>query len=532
MKQEVPGERVRSLVWITSMRMEEDQNHMTEKILNLTLEIIFLLTGESFPPVKSGDHLSITVPPPHCLTTEVTSVKKILEVTNKMIDLLKREEQKHLEEHKDLYKDVMMENQPSLTSPDGSSNGNPPERCPHPLYSRDSTQEDHTIPHHHQVDGSSNGNPPERCPRPLYSRDSTQEDHTITHKGINQSDWNNAVKEEIKEEDDEVGVMEKFLEEHKDPFKNIMMEPFGDRNPPERCPRPLYSRDSTQEDHTIPHHHQVGGSSNGNPPERCPCPLYSRDSTQEDHTITHKGINQSDWNNAVKEEDDDDEEKFLEGHKDPFKTCPCPLYSRDSTQEDHTIPHHHQGEERINIKVKEEVVETYVGGDQPSMEEVGMIMKSEQEEMSPPINTNKMSAKRKSYSVEYKKAIVEDSQGKNLTAFCKEMKLDLRMVRKWRAEYGNLSQKVDEGNAKKRKCGSGRHPLIPELEDIICEWIADKRAKAVVVHRADIQAFALTLAPKFELSSEEFKASQHWLNGFLHRYDLSLKSNVNFGIEF
>ena len=28
------------------MRMEEDQSHMTEKILNLTLEIIYLLTGE------------------------------------------------------------------------------------------------------------------------------------------------------------------------------------------------------------------------------------------------------------------------------------------------------------------------------------------------------------------------------------------------------------------------------------------------------------------------------------------------------
>ncbi|PIO27708.1 hypothetical protein AB205_0185130, partial [Aquarana catesbeiana] len=52
---------------------------------------------------------------------------------------------------KDLDKDVMMDNQPPLTSPDGSSNGNPPERCPRPLYSRDSTLEDHTIPHHPQV---------------------------------------------------------------------------------------------------------------------------------------------------------------------------------------------------------------------------------------------------------------------------------------------------------------------------------------------------------------------------------------------
>ncbi|CAI9623575.1 unnamed protein product [Staurois parvus] len=75
----------------------------------------------------------------------------------------------------------MMDNQPPLTSPDGSSHGNPPERCPRPLYSRDSTQEGHTIPHHHQVDDDNYWNPPERCPRPLYSRDSTQEGHTIPH---------------------------------------------------------------------------------------------------------------------------------------------------------------------------------------------------------------------------------------------------------------------------------------------------------------------------------------------------------------
>ncbi|CAI9562111.1 unnamed protein product [Staurois parvus] len=63
------------------------------------------------------------------------------------------EEWEYLEGHKDLYKDVMMDNQPRpLTSPDGSlRHGNPPnQRCPRPLYSRDSKQEGHTIPHHHQ----------------------------------------------------------------------------------------------------------------------------------------------------------------------------------------------------------------------------------------------------------------------------------------------------------------------------------------------------------------------------------------------
>ncbi|XP_077346065.1 uncharacterized protein LOC143989674 isoform X2 [Lithobates pipiens] len=115
----------------------------------------------------------------------------------------------------------MMDNQPPLTSPDGSSNGNPPERCPRPLYSRDSTQEGHTIPHHHQS-GNLGGD-------------------------------NIVVKEEYKEEDEEYGVMEEISEGHKD-----MMEPPNTRNPPERCPRPLYSRDSTQEGHIIPHHHQSG----------------------------------------------------------------------------------------------------------------------------------------------------------------------------------------------------------------------------------------------------------------------------------
>ncbi|PIO22913.1 hypothetical protein AB205_0056740, partial [Aquarana catesbeiana] len=98
--------------------------------------------------------------------------------------------------------------------------------------------------------GSSNGNPPERCPRPLHSQDSTQEDHIIPHhhQSGNLGDGSIVVKEEYKEEDEEYGVMEEFSEEHKD-----MMEPPNTRNPPERCPRPLYSRDSTQEDHTIPH---------------------------------------------------------------------------------------------------------------------------------------------------------------------------------------------------------------------------------------------------------------------------------------
>ncbi|PIO26475.1 hypothetical protein AB205_0096140, partial [Aquarana catesbeiana] len=125
-------------------------------------------------------------------------------------------------------------------------------------------------------------------------------------------------------------------------------------------------------------------SSNGNPPERWPHPLYSRDSTQEDHTIPHH--HQAEELKDLKVEVKVEKEEMFGAQQSMEEGGP--LYSRDSTQEDHTIPHHHQGEERINIKaeVKEEV-EMYMGGDQPSMEEVGMNIKSEQEEIPPPINT-------------------------------------------------------------------------------------------------------------------------------------------------
>ena len=102
-----------------------------------------------------------------------------------------------------------------------------------------------------------------------------------------------------------------------------------------------------------------------------------------------------------------------------------------------------------------------------------------------------MSIKRKSYPVEYKKETVEDSRDENLTNFCTEKMLDLQMVRKWRSDYDNFCRQVDHGNVKKGKCGSGRKPVFIELEDIIPEWITDRRAKSYFVRWADIQGLPL-----------------------------------------
>ncbi|XP_069604910.1 oocyte zinc finger protein XlCOF8.4-like [Ranitomeya imitator] len=129
-------------------KMDMDRDKMAERILHLTLEILFRLTGEDYTVVKKtssdrcqdpvseewGRPLSpITGPPPHPLIHEDINDQKILELIYKMIELLtgevpircqdvavyfSMEEWEYLEGHRDLYKNVIMEVPQPLTSPD------------------------------------------------------------------------------------------------------------------------------------------------------------------------------------------------------------------------------------------------------------------------------------------------------------------------------------------------------------------------------------------------------------------------------
>ncbi|XP_073540517.1 uncharacterized protein [Phyllobates terribilis] len=110
-----------------------------ERILNLTLEIVYLLTGEDYVPSGECERRSRTQSPitksSHSLIHEKNNDQKILDLTNKIIELLtgevpircqdvtvhfSMEEWEYIEGHKDLYKEVMIKNHRLLTSPDGS----------------------------------------------------------------------------------------------------------------------------------------------------------------------------------------------------------------------------------------------------------------------------------------------------------------------------------------------------------------------------------------------------------------------------
>ncbi|XP_073412567.1 uncharacterized protein [Dendrobates tinctorius] len=201
-------------------RMDMDRDKMAERMLHLTLEILFRLTGEDYTVVKKtssdrcqdpvserwGRSLSpITGPPPHPLIHEDINDQKILELIYKMLELLtgevpircqdvavyfSMEEWEYLDGHRDLYTNVIMEVPQPLTSPDLSSKRTTPERCPRPLLPQDCNQEDPSAPQDHQGEDLTPINPTEtyvrddeRCKEEIPTYDYPADDCTRRSEG-------------------------------------------------------------------------------------------------------------------------------------------------------------------------------------------------------------------------------------------------------------------------------------------------------------------------------------------------------------
>ncbi|XP_069611421.1 zinc finger protein 3-like isoform X4 [Ranitomeya imitator] len=148
---------------LSAFGLKMDKAGMAEKLLDLTMDIINLLTGEDCVIMKKTDQdvsvskpgsegwsktqNRITVRLPHSLMHERNNDDKILALTYKIIHLLTGEEWNYLED-KNQYKD-MIENQQSAQSHDWSSNENTPERCSSSLDSQ-RFQEKNDISQEHQ----------------------------------------------------------------------------------------------------------------------------------------------------------------------------------------------------------------------------------------------------------------------------------------------------------------------------------------------------------------------------------------------
>ncbi|XP_056388357.1 uncharacterized protein LOC130283179 [Hyla sarda] len=143
--------------------MEVNKSQMAERILDLTMEIINLLTGEDCIIMKKTDGTHdkrgsggwtktqnrITVHLPHSLILQRNNDEKILALTYKIIHLMTGEKWSYLKDDTDQYRDVMTENHQPTKAQEGSSTRNTSERCSHHLYSRGYKEENSNNPEEH-----------------------------------------------------------------------------------------------------------------------------------------------------------------------------------------------------------------------------------------------------------------------------------------------------------------------------------------------------------------------------------------------
>ncbi|XP_075070747.1 uncharacterized protein LOC142159845 [Mixophyes fleayi] len=227
-------------------------SHMIEKIMHLTLDILYLLTGEDYIVLKmSGGRITHSSSPvvcggfgrtqspvvestPHSLMHE--NDQRILELTNKIIQLLtgevpirceditvyfSMEEWEYIKGNKDPHKDVVNENHQPLTSQDECNEEKPPEKCPSAVSAQNST-DDHNIPQNDQNE----------------ILNTTLVSHTMV-----------VDVEETYEMGDQKCEMEEMP-------AHIGTDGSSKRNTPERCPSPLRSQDGTEEDQSITRDYQ------------------------------------------------------------------------------------------------------------------------------------------------------------------------------------------------------------------------------------------------------------------------------------
>ncbi|XP_073417917.1 uncharacterized protein [Dendrobates tinctorius] len=120
--------------------MDQDRKKVTNKILKLTLEIIYLLTGEDYTVVKKTSEKYMT-PCNYPYVSELWGMiqsphneQKVLELTLKILELLTGEAS-------------------TAGAYNGSSERNPQERCPSPIYSQDCPVEKKNVHLKHQNRG-------------------------------------------------------------------------------------------------------------------------------------------------------------------------------------------------------------------------------------------------------------------------------------------------------------------------------------------------------------------------------------------
>lgn len=134
----------------------------------------------------------------------------------------------------------------------------------------------------------------------------------------------------------------------------------------------------------------------------------------------------------------------------------------------------------------------------------------------------------KSYSLEFKKQVVECAVNNSNREAARKFSVDERRIREWRENIENIKARASEkgGSKRRRLDGGGRKLTNAELEEELLEWITERRAamlrvsRKLIMKKAKIMHDESTDDPAIK---DSFVASRGWLEKFMKRNGLSLR---------
>ena len=155
-------------------------------------------------------------------------------------------------------------------------------------------------------------------------------------------------------------------------------------------------------------------------------------------------------------------------------------------------------------------------------------------EIDEPAKTSHKGEKIRSYTISFKLEVVEFAENRSITAAAQEYNVDHRSVRDWKKKKNKLQELSRSVNIKKRiRLGSGgRKPLSEKMEEILLEWIIERRSKMLRESRKIIRKKAVIIYGDFkridpDRFDEKFEATNGWLFKFMKRHNLSLRSKTS-----
>ena len=140
-----------------------------------------------------------------------------------------------------------------------------------------------------------------------------------------------------------------------------------------------------------------------------------------------------------------------------------------------------------------------------------------------PATGSKPRGKYKAYSVAEKEEIVREARERGVRVTSRDRRVAIATLIGWMK-----SHKLDEVQAKNKRgariAGGGRKLVTGEKDELILKWILEQRELHIPVSRQAIQDYAKRLC---ETSNPEFVASSGWLDKFMKRHELSLRSRTS-----